>query len=806
MNALVQDFHYAVRGLIRRLPFAATVVFTLALGIGATTAMFSVANALILRPLPFERADSIVAVMNYWTRSGARRVSVSAPDFYDWRAQSRSFSAIAYYSGYEMSVSVDGAADYAFATLVAPGFFDVLAGRAAVGRLFTADEEKPGSPLAAVITDAFWKRRFNGQASAVGTTLKFRDRLFTVVGVLPPGVRYPERADIYYPAWVVPETTSRSAHNYRVVARLRDGVTIQQAAAEMTAISSRLEREYPTSNDGKLTQVVPLQELIVGGTSQTLYLLLGAVTLVLLISCANVANLLLARSSTRVREMVIRTAVGASRGRLVRQLLTESAVLALAGAFIGAWLARLGSVALVALAPEDFPRASEIAVDGTAFLFAVAVALTASLIFGLVPAVQMSRIQPASGLREGGKGSSTGARSGWARSAFVVAEIALAVVLVVGASLLARSLARLADVDMGFEPEQLLVLQTTVPVQSRSDAPRATAFYRDLLGDVRALPGVDAASAVMGLPSAPRSNGSYAIEGASGAASEMSVRSPQAIFNVVTPDYFRTLGVPLTRGRDFANGDTQHAPLVAIVNESLVRVSFGNMDPIGRRIQCGLDNPGFMTIVGVVADVRTNGPASPAPPELFMPYEQHPGPASALSIVVRTRADDPLTLAETVRRRIAARNPDVPVRATTMEGTLHLAAATPRFRTFLLVAFAGIALFLALAGVYAVMAYTVSQRVPELGVRLALGATRGQIMRLVLLQGVKLASGGLVLGLVLAVAFGGVVQGLLFGVTPRDPITLLAVVCAVGVAALVACYIPGRRAVRVDPMMALRSQ
>jgi predicted permease len=657
-----------------------------------------------------------------------------------------------------------------------------------------------------VITDAFWRRQFNGDVSAIGAPVKFADRTFTIAGVLDPRVRYPARADIYVPTWIRPETTSRSAHNYQVIARLRGGVTLDAARAEMTAIARRLEAEYPQSNTAKLVEVVPLQDLIVGSSRGTLLTLLGAVALVLLIACANVANLLLARATSRAREMVVRAAVGAARARLVRQLLTESAVLGVASALLGAWIARLGMLGLIALAPENLPRLDEIHVDLTALGFAIALALVASGLFGLAPALQSSRVQLVDGLRQGGKGSSIGARTGWARNAFVIAEIALAVVLVVGAGLLARSLAAIAAVDMGFSPERLLVLRTSVPVRSSDEAPRATAFYRDLLPELRALPGVRSVAAVTSLPTQVASNGGYWLEGGPTFQQLGIAGSPQAIFTVVTPDYFRTMGVPIRRGRDFSVGDTRDAPRVAIINEALATASFAGQDPIGRRIQCGLDSLDFMTIVAVVGDVRTWGPQRPAQAEIFMPYEQHPGPATALNLVARTELTDPLTLADTMRRKIADRNPDVPVRASTMDATLETASAGPRFQTFLLIVFAGVALLLALAGVYGVMAYTVSQRVPELGVRIALGATPENIRALILAQGAALAGAGLAVGIALALLSGRVLQGFLFGVTASDPLVLASVIVAVAIATLGACYVPVRRAIRVDPMVALRAE
>jgi predicted permease len=804
MDTLLQDVRYSLRNLVRQPSFALTAILTLALGIGASTAMFGVVHAVLLRPLPFPEPDRIVAVTNFWLKSGTRGQNVSWQDFGDWKEQSRSFAALGRYWGGETSVTVQGAGAYANVYRVTPGVFEALGVTPSVGRLLTADEITGTGSLAAVITDAFWRQRFNGDPAAVGTSVKFDQRVYTIVGVLAPGQRYPVRADIYAPEMGTQRST-RSGHNYRTVGRLKDGVTVVQANAEMVAIARGLEAAYPNTNAGKSAAVLPLKELLVGESGRTLYLLLAAVGMVMLIACANVANLLLARSAGREREMVVRAAVGAGRSRLFRQLITESVVLALAAAACGIWFAHLGVLALIAVAPADLPRLDETRVDGMVLTFALAVALAASVLFGLAPAWQVSQVQLADGLRQGGKGTTIGSRGAWARSLFVVAEVALAVVLVFGASLLARSLAALAAVELGFAPEQLVVLNTTVPVRGMDDAPRATAFYRDLLAQVRTMPGVSAVGAVTSLPTAIRSNGSYAIEGRP-SFEQLGVRLPQALFIVSTPDYFRTLKVPLMTGRDFNDSDTNDAPLVAIVNEALVRTSFPGEDPIGRRIQCGLDRLEFMTIVGVAADVRTDGPSRPAQPEIYMPFEQHPGPATSLNIVVRTDASNPLTLGDTITRAIRQRNTDVPVRTATMTGTLERAAATPRFRTVLLAAFAAVALLLAVAGVYGVMAYSVSQRLPELGLRVALGASPRSIMTLILGEGGRLAVAGLVVGIGLSLAAGRLLEGLLFNVTPRDPLMLVTVSIAVALAMLAACILPGRRAVRVDPMIALRAE
>ena len=803
MENLLQDIRYGLRTLLRQPGFAATAILTLALGIGGTTAIFSVVYAVILRPMSFDQPDRIVVLANQHTKTGVRSTTVSGPDFHDWREQSDSFDALSHYGSGETSVTVNNASDYATVTRVTPGYFRVFGAAATMGRLLSGEEEQPGGPLSVVITEAYWHRQFASDARVIGSTITFGQRAYTIVGVTP--VRYPARSDIYYAEPAATATASRSAHNYRVVGRLAPGTSLAQAQAEMTTIAARLSQQYPLSNGEKSVAVVPLQEAVVGDLRQTLLVLLGAVAFVLLIACANVANLLLARASARSREVVVRAAVGAGRVRLARQMLTESAVLAIIAGAIGIIIASWGVSALLALAPPDLPRLDEVGLDASVLIFALATSLVVSVLFGLAPAWQVSRLNLASGLRQGGKGSALGGRAGWARKAFVVTEIALALALVMGAGLLARSLMALASVDMGFARDRLAVLRTVVPVAGRADFPRAIATYRAMLADIRALPGIVAAGAVTSLPTLVRSNGGYWIEGGPGP-EVLGMKSPQALFTVVTPDYFRTLQVPLVRGRDFGDGDRLDAPFVAIINEQLAKDAFAGVDPIGRTIRSGLDTPEPMTIIGIVKDIRTRGPARPVQAEIYMPYEQHQGPATALNIVVRTDAMDPLATGATVARHIRQRNPDVPVRVESMDTTIGGATATPRFRTVLLMLFAGVALILATAGVYGVMAYTVNQRVPEIGVRVALGASPQSVMGLVLKEGALLIAFGLLVGAALSYAGAQFMSGLLFGVSARDPLVFAGVSIAVTLVALLACVVPGRRALRVDPLLALRSE
>ena len=804
MDNLLQDVRYGLRTLIRQPGFAATAILTLALGIGATTAIFSVVNAVVLRPMPFDQPDRVMVVTNTNTRTGARNTTISGPDFVDWRAQNRSFEQLSYFTGAgETSVTVNNVSDYTAVARVSPGYFRVFGAAAKTGRLFTPEEEQPGNADVVVISDAYWRRQFASDPRAIGSTVTFGQRTRTIIGVTT--LRYPARTDIYYPDPVAPESQSRTAHNYRGVGRLAQGISVMQAQSEMTGIASRLTQQYPVTNGDKGIAVVPVQDIVVGDTRQTLFVLLAAVAFVLLIACANVANLLLARATARGRELVVRAAVGAGRMRLVRQMLTESVVLALLAGTGGSIIARWGVSALLALAPDDLPRLTEVTVDPASLMFALGISLAASLLFGLAPAWHVSRVDLADGLRQGGKGSALGVRGGWARKAFVVTEIALAVALVMGAGLLGRSLLALAQVDMGFKSDRLVVLKTVIPVSGREQFPRAIATYRSMLEELRAMPGVNAAGGVTSLPTAVRSNGGYWIQGGPGP-EVLGMKSPQAVFNVVTPDYFRTLQVPVVRGRDFTDGDRLESPFVVLINEQLARDAFPDVDPIGRTIRCGLDTLEPMTIVGIVKDVRTRGPNRPVQAELFMPYEQHQGPATSLNIVMRTDAADPLAIGASAAKQIRSRNPEIPVRIETMEMTLANAAATPRFRTVLLVVFAAVALVLAVAGVYGVMAYTVTQRVPEIGLRVALGASPSDVMRLVLREGALLVAIGLAAGAVLSLAGARFLSGLLFGVSARDPLVFLAVSALVAIAALAACLIPGRRALRVDPLLALRAE
>jgi putative ABC transport system permease protein len=799
---MLADLRYAARLLLKQPVFTLMATFVLALGIGANTAIFSIVDAVLLRPLPYPNQERLVALSTFWRKTGVRG-QISAPDFDDWHMLATSFDGMAAYNRGETPVSVGGTADYTTVTRVTPEFFNLFDVDAEAGRLPTDAEQHEGGALTAVVSHAFWATRLGGDRDALGRTLKYGQQLYTIVGILPPSFRFPAGTDVWTPWWVVPATPARSAHNYRAVGRLKAGVTLEQAQAEMDAIGSRLERAYPASNDGKGIAVDRILDQMVRNVRTTLALVFGVVVIVLLIACANVSNLLLARASVRTRELGIRAALGASRARVVRQLVTESIVLAaLAGAAsiaIAAW----GLRGLIALAPAGLPRIDEVHIDLRVLLFASAASLLASLVFGVAPALHTSRNDLNDVIKQGGR-SMAGGAGGRTRTALIVFETAAAVVLVIGAGLLIRSFAALSTVDLGFRTERLLTADTAVPVASRDAAREGVRFYKKLLPQLSSIPGVQSAAAVMGVPTAPRSNGGYAIEGRM-TFEQMGVRLPQAIFTVATPNYFATLGVPVVKGRDFAERDNESAPLVTVVNEALARPAFPGEDPIGRRIRTGYDGTGFMQIVGVVANMRAADPALPPQSQIFMPFEQHPLGSTSLTLVMRT-GPDPLRLSPAVIEKVRATNGDVPVRVSTMDATLEQAVSAPWFRTVLLGIFAGVALLLAMAGVYGVVSFMVSQRTSELGLRMALGARPGEIIRLTMVSGLRPTVLGVALGWIAALALARILSSMLYATSARDPFIFIAVPVALIASAVVACAAPAIRAARVDPVIALRTE
>jgi predicted permease len=728
---------------------------------------------------------------------------ISVPKFFSWkRDTSAVLSNVAAYDfiGPGVSLGDDGEPEQVKAIRVSADYFALFGVRPAMGRTFSVEEDRPGGPRAAVIGNGLWKRRFAADPHLVGRPVVLSGEAYTVVGVLSPGFEPYPPADVWLPLAADPSSLNQG-HFLLCGGRLKPGVTLQAANARMKFAGEQFRRQYPNVMDRtESAGVVSMRELLVGGIRPMLLIMLGAVALVLLIGCANVANLLLARATARTREIAIRAAVGASRGRIVRQLITESTVLALIAGAAGLLLAKWGSDALVALAPGNVPRLAESGIDGWVLAFTLGISVAASLLFGLAPALQISRVDLNEALKQGAT-RAVGGKGGRMRAALVVVEVALSVVLLAGAGLLIRSFAALHNVALGFRPEHALVMESSVPASGLASARRATSFYKDLLADLATLPGVTAAGGTRNPPGTVFSEGSYFI----GHLGKFDVNAPQAVFSVMTPHAFAALGIPLKRGRDFNEGDGYDAPFTAVINEALARKSFPGQDPLGRTIYCGFDSLKPMKIVGVVGDVRQYGPAVEPWPEIVMPYEQHPGSATALNIVVRASAAGS-ALWGPIQRKVRARSAEVPVKFTSMEDLLSENTAAPRFRTLLLGLFAAIAVCLAMAGVYGVVAYGVGQRAGEIGLRMALGARTSDVLRLILRQGMALTGIGLAAGLIAAGAATRLVASMLFEVQASDPATYIGVAALLGVVSLAASYIPARRAARVDPASALRQE
>jgi predicted permease len=791
------DFRYAARSLRKNPGFTLLAVFVMALGIGANTAVFSVVNSVLLKPLDYPEADRIVTVTTYWKNTGDGR-QVSAPDFHDWHDHNNAFAALAYYAAGETSVFAGGNAEYAHVSAVTPEFLDVFGVRPLAGRFFNADETKPQSGGAALISYGLWQSHYGGASGAMGHSLRVQDRSLAIVGVLPPGFQFPDKTDIWIPAnTIFPETTSRGAHNYLAVGRLKPGVSIQEAQQQLAAVAARLERQFPRSNRNKSVRLTPMRESMVRNVRPTLFLLLGGVAVVLLIACGNVANLLLAKATSRSREIAVRAAMGAGRWRIARMLAIESLLLAVLSAAAGLLLADWGATAMVALAPANVPRLQQTAIDGSVLAFTLLSSFAAMLIFGLAPAIRASRVDLNEALKQGAA-RAMGGGAGRLRSGLVVAEIALSVVLLAAAGLLVKSFLALNQVPLGFHPEHVLVMDTDVPANGKIATQHAMQFYGDLLAQAAAMPGVSAAGGTRIPPGHIGSNGGYWLPG-----EEPGIGGPEAVFSVITPGALAALGIPLQAGRDFDGRDTADAPLRILVNEALVRRSFPGQNPLGRTLRAGFDRLDPMEIVGVVGNIRQGGPASEPWPEIYMPYLQHPGASTALSVVVRT-AGDPTALADRLRQRARQLAPDVPMKFTTLEASLAENVAAPRFRTLLFGIFAAVAVLLAMAGVYGVMAYAVGQRANEIGLRMALGASPGNVLGLVLRQGLRLTALGLAIGLVGGVAATRLLGTMLFAVKPTDPLTYAAVAVVLTLVAAAACYAPARRAMRLDPMAALR--
>jgi len=799
MSGFALDLRFGIRMLLRNPGFTAVAAAALGLGIGATTAIFSVVKAVLLEPLPYRDPGRLAIVWETNLSRNLARNLVSPSNFLDWQSGNTVFDKLAAVRESRLILTGAGEPEVIKGQAVSATLFPMLGVDAARGRTFLPEEDLAGAARVVVLSHELWLRRFGGDATLLGRALQLSGNAYTVVGVMRPGFRFPVRgAELWVPLALGREPDYRRF--LTVAARLKPGVSFGEAQAGMEMLARGLERDHPKFNQGWSATLAPLEEHISGGVQRALYVLLATVGLVLLIACANVANLLLARAAARQREIQIRFALGAGRGRVIRQLLTESLVLALVGGGLGAALANWGTRLLVALAPENLPRVDEIRVDAGVLAFAAALCVATALVFGLVPAWLASQTDARGRLQEGGRGSSTGRRGRVASRVFVVVQVGLSVMLVAGAGLLIRSFARLASVDIGFQPENLLTARITLPVSKYGDT-RLFPFFQQLIQRVETLPGVRSASAVSHLPfSVGRAGSFFTIQGRPDPGPD---ELPLADVRAVHPNYFRTMGIPLVRGRDLGPDDRREAPPALVISQSLARRYWPDEDSLGQSITVRMSGGETGRIVGIVGDSRDQTLEAEPLPTIFYPHSHLA--FQYMTVVLKTHGD-PLGLARAVAEAVRSQDAEQPVTdVRTMEQVLSASVTRQRFQTSLLSAFAAVALALAAVGVYGLMSLWVSQRVQEIGIRMAVGAQPADVRRLVLRQGLTLAAIGLVLGLAAARALAPALSGLLYGIGPGDPATFAAALVLAAVA-LLASYLPARRATRVDPGVALRQE
>jgi putative ABC transport system permease protein len=801
MDSIVRDFRFAFRGLVKHPGFTAIAVIILALGIAATTAIFSVVNGVLLRPLPYTQPEQLLAINEVNPQQGPEPFELSYLNWLDLRQQSKSFEDIAAVAFSSNILKIEGEPERVQTLSVSANLFPLLRAHAAQGRTFLADDDKPGANRVVVVSHRFWQRHFANQ-SLNNQGISLDDHGFAVVGVMPAGFQFPDdKIDLWTP--LGPDSgakffQNRAVHFITGLGRTKSGVSRAQASTELTTIFGGIQQAHAKEDAGHSVSITPLQERMTGDVKPALYVLLGAVIFVLLIGCANVGNLQWARAASRGRETAIRIALGASRWRVIRQSLAESLLLACLGGGLGFLLAMWLVTWLLLHLPEGFPRASEIGMDAAVFAFTFAVSLLTGLVFGLAPAIQAARSDVNDALKSGGKGSiNSGARL---RRVFVVVEVALSLMLFIGAGLLIKSFWRLTNVNPGFQSDHLLTLHVSLPEQKYTEDAKVIEFFRYIPEQLSTLPGVKAVSAVNRLPiSGGDPHGELTIEGRTFGAGE----APGVSYRRILPNYFRAMGIPLLQGREFDDRDRGGKPDVVIVNQKMAQRYWPGGDAIGKRIKIGpAEHEPWVTIVGVVGNVNHIG--LDAEPD-FASYEPHAKrPWSEMTVLVRT-VGDPLSLAGPVQQELKNAEKDILIEdVVSMNRRLDLSVAPQRLNVVLLATFAFIALVLAMAGIYGVMAHSVAQRTPEIGLRMALGAQLGDVMKMVLSSGMWLALIGIAIGLVGAFFLTGLMSKLLFGVMPTDAVTFASVAGILFVVALLACYIPARRATKVDPTVALR--
>ncbi|MFZ0062956.1 MAG: ABC transporter permease [Pyrinomonadaceae bacterium] len=819
METPLKDLRFGARMLLKSPAITLVVILALALGIGANTAIFSVINAVLLRPLPYHQSDQLVFLNE---RSATLdEMSISYPNFADWRNQNRVFEHIGVYNRNSYNLTGAGEAERIPTAQASADLLSALRVKAAIGRVFTNEEDRPGAAPVAVLGYDLWQRRFGGRTNIVDTPLIFNGRSYTIIGVMPPGFQYPSRAEMWVPLGQLvgdPDWQQRGNHpGLYGVARLKPGVTLAQAQAEMDSIAANLQKQYPDTNSKNGVRIRPLLEVLVGDVGSTLWVLFGAVGFVLLIACANIANLLLARATARQKEMAIRTAMGAGRWRIAQQLLTESVLLSLVGGTLGLLFAQWGIRLILYVSPDAIPRAREITLDWKVLSFTLGVSFLTGILFGLVPALQAGAVDVHETLKETGRGTT---RRHWLRSSLVVVEVATTLILLVGAGLMIRSFYRLQNVNPGFSYEHLTSFSISLPNRRYTNEERRAEFFRGLIENIRGLPGVEKVAAASGLPLG--NNGwqtSFVIDGRPEPSRD---ETPLMEACTVTPDYFGAMNIPLLRGRNFTDHDNraflagrdlskleEGERLIAgvnviIIDEEFARRHWPNEEAVGKRIRLGIDPAApVLTVVGVVGRVKMEGLSQDSNRvQGYFPHAQLP--FGGMAIIIKA-SGDPTQLIASAREQVKATDPEQPIyNIRTMNEIRAESVAPERLNLTLMSLFAGIALVLAIVGIYGVMSYSVTQRTHEIGIRMAIGAQPKDVFKMVIGEGMALALIGVGLGLLGAFALTRLMVTMLFGVEPTDPATFLSIAFLLTSVALIACYIPSRRATKVDPLVSLR--
>ncbi len=798
---LWQDFRFGLRSLLKRPGFTAIALLALALGIGANTAIFSLVNAVILQPLPYRDPDRLISV--YGTRNRSTQGSVGPTDFLDYRSQNKTFEQFAASGStmLPMNLTGSGEPERLNASIITGNYFDTFGVRPALGRGFSLENEKTGQDHVTVLSHAFWQTRFGGDPNIVNKTINLDGKAYEVLGVMPAEVVLPQPAQLWVPINfdADPEMKMRNARFLRGIGRLKEGVTLDQAQTDTDLIAAQLEQQYPDSNTGWSLRLIPLREILVGGSRTMLFILFGAVGFVLLIACANVANLLLVRAAARQKEIAMRTALGASRLRIIRQMITESLSLAIFGGALGALLAVAGVKLLVSLGEDNIPRTANVKIDATVLAFTLLISLATGLLFGLAPAIRTMKENLVDALKDGIRGGSEATVKNRTRSLLVVFESAIAVMLLIAAGLLIRSLVALQNVDPGFDPNNVLTLRVDLPRQKYNTPEKASNFFEQLETRVAGLPGVEAVGLITDLPlSGEARDMPYRVEGRP-AASDIAFVD----FRRVNKNYFSAMRIPLRRGRNFSEQEVRQSDKAIVVSQAFVDSVFPNEEALGKRliIWSGIRNEPY-EIIGIVGDTRYQSLQGEPSATMYVPTRE----LLFVNLVIRTQGD-PLSLVGGVRKEVNALDPDQPIAAIRpMTEWVAMSAAGARYRTTLLGLFALLAMILAATGIYGVMSYSVAQRTQEIGVRMALGARPLDVLKLVVRQGMMLALIGVVVGLAGALALTRVMSSLLFGVTERDPITFVAVAALLIVVAFISCFVPAHRATRVDPLIALRCE